>query len=137
MRATVVRFAVLTALACGSPKTQRPVGPGAMLPADNGGTSSDSVVSPDGSVRRARPGEISTGRAPLPSECEGDACGVVNVTWLDPGYRFANTSMRHVVIKIWFVAKEDCVREAIDLAPGKNSGWGNVGFCKPYGASYE
>jgi hypothetical protein len=136
MRATVVRVAVLTALACGSPKTQRPVGSGATLPADNG-SASDSVGSPDGSVRRARPGEISTGRAPLPSECEGDACGVVNVTWLDPGYRFANTSVRHVIIRIWFVAKEDCVRQAIDLEPGKSSGWGNVGFCKPYRASYE
>lgn len=136
MRATVVSVAVLMAFACGSPKTQRPVGSGATLPADSG-SASDSIVSPDGSVRRARPGEISTGRAPLPSECEGDACGVVNVTWLDPGYRFANTSARHVTIKIWFVAKEDCVRQAIELEPGKSSGWGNVGFCKPYRASYE
>jgi hypothetical protein len=95
------------------------------------------VFSPDGSVRRAKLEEISTGRAPLPSECEGDACGVVTVTWLDPGYRFENTGTREVAIKIWFVSKEDCVRQEITLAAGKTSGWGNVGFCKPYTVSYR
>jgi hypothetical protein len=88
-------------------------------------------------VRRATTDEISTGRAPLPSECEGDACGAVSVTWLDPGYRFENTSAREVAITIWFVAKEDCVRQRIAIPPGKNSGWGNLGICKPYHVIYK
>ena len=98
---------------------------------------SNPVFSPDGSVRRAKPEEISTGRAPLPSECGGDACSAVTVTWLDPGYRFENKSARTVAIQIWFVSKEDCVRQEIGIAPGQSSGWGNVGFCKPYTASYR
>ena len=135
MRTMVLGAAVLTVAACGSsPKSQPAAASTAAPPADS---PPQPVFSPDGSVRRAKPEEISTGRAPLPSECEGDACGVVTVTWLDPGYRFENTSAREVAIKIWFVSKEDCVRNEITIAPGKNSGWGNVGFCKPYQVSYR
>lgn len=95
------------------------------------------VVSPDNSVRRSRPDEVVTGRAPVPGECEGDACSAVTVTWLEPGYRFENTSSRVVAIKIWFAAKGDCLLSQFTIAPSKNSGWGNVGFCKPYSARYK
>jgi hypothetical protein len=135
MRTIVLCAAVLTVSACGSsPKSPPASAATAASPAD---TTPQPIVSPDGSVRRAKPDEISTGRAPLPSECEGEACGVVTVTWLDPGYRFENTSARDVAIKIWFLSKEDCVRQEISIAPGKNSAWGNVGFCKPYLVSYK
>src|SRR5207245_2814009 len=68
-----------------SPGGSRPTTPAAVAsPADSG---PGPVVSPNHSVRRAKPDEVSAGRAPLASECEGDACGVVTVTWLDPGYR--------------------------------------------------
>jgi hypothetical protein len=135
MRTILLCAAALTVAACGSsPKSRAPSTSSAASPADS---SPKQVVSPDGSVRRSQPAEISTGRAPLPSECEGDACGVVTVTWLDPGYRFENTSAREVAIMIWFVAKEDCVRLQIAIPPGKTSGWGNVGFCKPYHAIYK
>jgi hypothetical protein len=135
MRTIALCAAVLTVSACGSsPKSQPASASTVASPVD---TTPKPVFSPDGSVRRAKPEEVSTGRAPLPSECEGDACGVVTVTWLDPGYRFENTSAREVAIKIWFVSKEDCVRQEIAVAPGKNSGWGNVGFCKPYTVSYK
>jgi hypothetical protein len=77
------------------------------------------------------------GRAPLVSECEGDACGVVAVTWLDPGYRFESTSSRHIAIRIWFAAKGDCLLSEFSIAPSRSSGWGNVGFCKPYSARYK
>jgi hypothetical protein len=95
------------------------------------------VVSPDNSVRRSQPDEVSTGRAPLASECEGDACGVVTVTWLDPGYRFENAGRRDIAIRIWFAAKGDCLLSEFSIAPSKSSGWGNVGFCKPYSARYK
>jgi hypothetical protein len=135
MRRIALCAALLPVSACGSSPRSRPAS------ASTGASPADStprpVVSPDGSVRRAKPDEISTGRAPLPNECEGDACGVVTVAWLDPGYRFENTSAREVAIAIWFVSKEDCVRQEITIAPGKDSGWGNVGFCKPYHASYK
>jgi len=149
MRAIIVGAAVLILSACSSSPKSQPASahaataPGGSPPAPAPAVASaaDStrtpIVSPDGSVRRAKPDEISTGRAPLPSECEGAACGVVTVTWLDPGYRFENTSARDVAIKIWFLSKEDCVRQEIAIAPGKNSGWGNVGFCKPYNVSYK
>lgn len=135
MRMIVLCGAALMVSACGpSPKSQPASASTASVPADSTPTP---VVSPDGSVRRAEPDEISTGRAPLPSECKGAACDVVSVTWLDPGYRFENTSAREVAIKIWFVSKEDCVRQEITIAPRKNSGWGNIGFCKPYSVSYK
>jgi hypothetical protein len=95
------------------------------------------VNSPDKSVRRARPDEAVGGRAPLPSECEGDACSAVTVTWLEPGYRFENTGSRSIAIKIWFAAKGDCLLSQFTIAPSKNSGWGNVAFCKPYSARYN
>ena len=127
--------AVFMLAACGSAPKPRPASASMSRPPAD--APPQPVLSPDGSVRRARPEEISTGRAPLPGECEGDACSVVTVTWLDPGYRFENTSSRPVSIKIWFVAKTDCVRQEIAIAPGKNSGWGNIGFCKPYHVSYQ
>jgi hypothetical protein len=145
MRTIVLCAAVLTS-ACGSSSKPQPASaataaspptpapPVATSPADS---TAKPVFSPDGSVRRAKPEEISTGRAPLRNECEGEACGVVTVTWLDPGYRFQNTSAREVAIKIWFVSTEDCVRQEIAIGPGKNSGWGNVGFCRPYHVSYK
>lgn len=118
-----------------SPGGSRPTTPAAVAsPADGG---PGPVVSPNNSVRRAKPDEVSAGRAPLASECEGDACGVVTVTWLDPGYRFENTSRRDVAITIWFAAKGDCLLSEFSIAPSKSSGWGNVGFCKPYKAGYK
>jgi hypothetical protein len=135
MRTFILGATVLALSACGSsPKSPPAFAAAAASPAD---TPPKPVFSPDGSVRRAKPDEISTGRAPLPSECVGDACGVVTVSWLDPGYRFENTSARDVAIEIWFASKTDCLRQEIAIAPGKNSGWGNVGFCKPYTASYK
>jgi len=95
------------------------------------------IRSPDGSVRHAKPEEISTGRAPLRSECVGNACDSVTVTWLDPGYRFENRTARLVHIVIWFLADKDCARQRIELAPRSSSGWGNVGFCKPYHVSVD
>lgn len=135
MRTTALSAAVIAVSACGSSPGSRP--PSASTAAPPADTPPAPVLSPDGSVRRAKPDEISTGRAPLPAECEGDACGVVTVTWLDPGYRFDNTSTRAVGIRIWFLSKEDCVRQEIAIAPGKSSGWGNIGFCKPYRVSYK
>jgi len=100
-------------------------------------TTSRPIVSPNNSVRRARPDEVSTGRAPLPSECDGDACGAVTVTWLDPGYRFLNTGRRDVALTIWFAAKGECLLSEFSIAPSQSSGWGNVGFCKPYHVRYK
>src|SRR5436190_18986013 len=48
------------------------------------------IVSPDHSVRRATPDEVSAGRPPLASECVGDACSAVADSCLDPGYRLQN-----------------------------------------------
>jgi hypothetical protein len=108
-------------------------GPGvAALPADTA-----PLVSPDSSVRRARANEASTGRAPLASECAGDACGAVAVTWLEPGYRFENTGHRDIAIEIWFAAQGDCLRTRFSIAPAKTSGWGNLAFCPPYHATYK
>jgi len=95
------------------------------------------IHSPDSSVRRAKTEEISTGRAPLRSECAGNACESVTVTWLDPGYRFENRTARLVHILIWFLSDKDCARQRIDLKPRSTSTWGNVGFCKPYHASVD
>jgi hypothetical protein len=100
-------------------------------------TAPQPVNSPDHSVRRSRPDEVSTGRAPLASECRGDACRVVTVTWLAPGYRFENTSPREVAIAIWFASKGDCLLSEFTIAPSKNSGWGNTAFCKPHSARYK
>lgn len=100
-------------------------------------TTNAPIVSPDHSVRRANPDEVSSGRAPLKSECEGDACGVVQVAWLDPGYRFTNTGTRDVSIRIWFAANGECLLSQFSIAPTKSSGWGNTGFCKPYRATYK
>src|SRR5512136_2354781 len=109
MRPIVLSVAVLTLAACGPSPRPRPASAAtSRAPAD---TPPQPVFSPDGSVRRAKPEEISTGGAPLPSECEGDACRVMTVTWLDPGYRFENTSTKPVSIKIWFLSKTDCVRQ--------------------------
>ena len=131
MRLQLAALAILWA--CDSTPKSKPwvitVGPGDSMPRP--------VVSPDNSVRRSRPDEVVTGRAPLPSECEGDACSVVTVSWLAPGYRFENTGTRAVAIKIWFAAKGDCLLSQFTIAPSKNSGWGNVGFCKPYSARYN
>ncbi|MGE5232304.1 MAG: hypothetical protein ACM3NS_11225 [Deltaproteobacteria bacterium] len=135
MRTIVLCVAAFLGSACSSsPGSRSPSTAAVAPPAD---TSSTPVVSPDGSVRRARPDEISTGRAPLASECEGNACGAVRVTWLGPGYRFENTSTREVGVTIWFLAKENCARQEIALPAGKDSGWGNVGFCPPYRATYK
>ena len=95
------------------------------------------VHSPDSSIRRAKTEEISTGRAPLRSECAGNACDSVTVTWLDPGYRFENRTARLVHILIWFLADKDCARQRIELKPRSTSTWGNVGFCKPYRVSVD
>jgi len=130
--------ALLTIAACESapksqPATARPAvdsAPADTLPA--GG-----VVSPDSSVRRSSPAEVVTGRAPLASECEGDACAVVTVAWLAPGYRFENTSSRDVVVRIWFAAQGDCLLSEFAVARSQSSGWGNTGFCKPYRVTYK
>ena len=133
MRLRLAVAAIVMLSACEAKPKSKPwvitVGPGDSVPRP--------VVSPDNSVRRSRPDEVVTGRAPLRSECEGDACGAVTVTWLGPGYRFENTGSRAVAIKIWFAAKGDCLLSKFTIAPSKNSGWGNVGFCKPYSARYE
>lgn len=94
-------------------------------------------ISPDSSVRRSKPEEVVTGRVPLANECEGNACSAVAVTWLEPGYRFENTSPRDIAIEIWFAAKGDCLRSRFSIAAAKTSGWGNLGFCKPYRATYK
>ena len=101
-------------------------------------TSADTapIVSPNHSVRRAAPEEVSSGRPPIASECAGEACSVVTVTWLDPGYRFENTSRRDVTIQIWFAANGLCLLSTFSIAPMKSSGWGNTGFCKPYRATF-
>jgi WD40 repeat protein len=128
--------AMLALSACDSASKSPPAAtPAAATPA--GDTAPLPVVSPNHSVRRSQPDEVSTGRAPLASECEGDACGVVTVTWLDPGYRFENTGSRDVAIRIWFAAKGDCLLSEFSIAPAKSSGWGNTGFCKPYTAAYK
>ena len=133
MRSLLILASVAILAACDSKPKSKPwvitVGPGDSVPRP--------AVSPDNSVRRSRPDEVVTGRAPLRSECEGDACGVVTVTWLGPGYRFENTGSRAVAIKIWFAAKGDCLLSKFTIAPSQNSGWGNVGFCKPYSARYD
>ena len=122
--------------ACDSgPKSQPAATPALVIPAPD--STASPVVSPNNSVRRSQPGEVVTGRAPLASECAGDACGLVTVTWLDPGYRFENTSGRDVVITIWFAAKGDCLLSEFSIAPSQSSGWGNIGFCKPYGVRYK
>lgn len=95
------------------------------------------LVSPDNSVRKARPEEISAGRAPAPEECVGDACQSLAVTWLAPGYRFENRGSRPAHVLIWFLVDSNCARQAIEVDPGQTSGWGNAGFCKPYHASFE
>jgi hypothetical protein len=137
MRTIVSVATMLTLSACdSSPKSQPATAtPAAVTPPAQ--SAPTPVVSPDNSVRRSRPDEVSAGRAPLASECEGDACGVVAVTWLDPGYRFENTSSRAIAIRIWFAAKGDCLLSEFSIAPSRSSGWGNVGFCKPYSARYR
>ena len=135
--------AVILALsACdASPRSQPATASPAASPAATATPPTDSpprpFVSPDNSVRRSRPDEVAAGRAPFASECEGDACGAVAVSWLDPGYRFENTGSREVAIRIWFAAKGDCLLSEFSIAPSKSSGWGNVGFCKPYSARYK
>jgi hypothetical protein len=62
---------------------------------------------------------------------------MVAVTWLDPGYRFENTGSRDIAIRIWFAAKGDCLLSGFSIAPSRSSGWGNVGFCKPYRATLK
>jgi hypothetical protein len=79
---------------------------------------------------------VSTGRAPLASECVGDACRAVVVTWLDPGYRFENRGRHDVTIQIWFAAQGDCLLSTFTIAPTKSRGWGNTSFCKPYRVTY-
>src|SRR5712692_696052 len=128
--------AILAPSACGdsSPRSRStaasPGGPPPAPPAAD--TTSRPIVSPNNSVRRARADEVSTGRAPLPSECDGDACGAVTVTWLDPGYRFLNTGRRDVALTIWFAAKGECMLSEFFIAPSQSPGWGNVGFCNPH-----
>jgi hypothetical protein len=136
MRTTVLAVVFVALSACDSaPKSQPAATPAAATPA--GDTAPVPVVSPNHSVRRSQPDEVATGRAPLASECEGEACGVVTVTWLEPGYRFENTGSRDVAIRIWFAAKGDCLLSEFSIAPAKSSGWGNTGFCKPYTAAYR
>ena len=128
--------AMLLLSACDTaPKSQPAATPAVVMPSPD--STASPVVSPNNSVRRSQPGEVVTGRAPLASECAGDACGVVTVTWLDPGFRFENASSRDIAIRIWFAAKGDCLLSEFAIAPSKNAGWGNVGFCKPYGATYK
>jgi hypothetical protein len=136
MRANALFAAMLLLSACDTPPKSQPAATPAAVPPP-GDSLPGPVVSPNNSVRRSRPDEVSTGRAPLPSECAGDACGAVTVTWLDPGYSFENTSGRDVVITIWFAAKGDCLLSEFSIAPSKSRGWGNVGFCKPYSARYK
>jgi hypothetical protein len=137
MRTIVLVATTLALAACDSSPRSQPATatPAAVTPPAPSATMP--VVSPDNSVRRSRPEEVSTGRTPLASECEGDACGMVAVTWLDPGYRFENTSSRDIAIRIWFAAKGDCLLSEFAIAPSRSSGWGNVGFCKPYSARYK
>jgi|SRR5712671_3455124 len=137
MRIIGLVVAVLALSACdSSPKAQ----PATATPADDTSPAAPApgpVVSPDNSVRRSRPDEVVMGRAPLRSECEGDACGGVLVTWLDPGFRFQNAGSRDVAIRVWFAAQGDCLRSEFSIAPSKSAGWGNTGFCKPYSATYK
>jgi hypothetical protein len=137
MRPIVFVATMLTLAACdSSPKSQPATAtPAAVTPPAQIGP--PPVVSPDNSVRRSEPDEVSAGHAPFVRECEGDACRVVAVTWLDPGYRFENTSSRDIVIRIWFAANGDCLLSEFSIAPARSSGWGNVGFCKPYSAKYK
>jgi len=139
----VTRHACLSILICGlsacrsSSKAQPPAASppaGPTVAAASADTAP--IVSPDHSVRRATPDEVSAGRAPLASECVGDACSAVAVTWLDPGYRFENRGRHDVTIQIWFAAQGDCLRSTFTIAPTKSRGWGNTGFCKPYRATY-
>ncbi|HEV8355434.1 MAG TPA: hypothetical protein VGQ17_01580 [Gemmatimonadales bacterium] len=153
-----VGAALLALMACGSgPKAPPAPAPPAAIPpasaaaqpspppapasvapvADTTDTTPTPVNSPDSSVRRWKLDEVVTGRAPTANECEGDACGAVSVTWLEPGYRFENLGLREVAITIWFALKGDCLRARFSLAPAKTSGWGNTGFCKPYRADYQ
>ena len=145
MRPLGLAAAMLTLSACDSAPKSQPAtaSPGPSSAATSAAVTPPAdrlprpVVSPDHSVRRSHPDEVSTARAPLASECEGDACDVVTVTWLDPGYRFENTSKRDIAIRIWFAAKGDCLLSEFSIASSKSSGWGNVGFCKPYSARYK
>lgn len=135
-RTLVSVVALLAFSACESRKSQ----PATAMPATDTAPADSlpgAVNSPDGSVRRSRPDEVVTGRAPLASECEGDACPVVTVAWLDPGFRFENTSSRDVLIRIWFAAQGDCLLSEFSITRSQNSGWGNTGFCKPYRATYK
>ena len=137
MRPIVLVAAVLTLSACDSPPKAQPATATPAVDTPPADTASRPFVSPDNSVRRSHPDEVVTGRAPLASECEGDACGAVTVTWLDPGFRFENTGSRDIAIRIWFAATGDCLLSQFSIAPGKNSGWGNTAFCKPYSATYK
>lgn len=137
MRPILLFAAILTLSACDSPPKAQPATATPAVDTPPAAAASRPAVSPDGSVRRSHPEEVVEGRAPLASECEGDACGAVAVTWLAPGFRFENTSSRDVAITVWFAAKGDCLRSEFSIAPSKNSGWGNTGFCKPYSATYK
>jgi hypothetical protein len=134
MRLMTPIVAMLTLAACDSPPKSPPAASAATPAVD---TPPRAFTSPDGSVRRSTPDDVITGRAPLASECGGEACGRVSVTWLDPGFRFENMGTREIAIRIWYASKGDCLRTEFSLAPGKNSGWGNTGFCKPYSATYK
>lgn len=134
-------LSVLVLSACDSASKPPPRDPAAVLASASVAppheTANAPIVSPNHTVRRANPDEISSGRAPLQSECEGDACRAVQVAWLDPGYRFTNTGTRDVSIRIWFAANGECLLSEFSVAPTKSSGWGNTGFCKPYRAAYK
>jgi hypothetical protein len=134
MRLMTAIVAMLALAACDSSSRSPPPASAATPAVD---TPPKPFTSPDGSVRRSTPDEVITGRAPLARECEGDACGRVTVTWLDPGFRFENVGTREIAIRIWYASKGDCLRTEFSIMPGKNSGWGNTGFCKPYSATYK
>jgi hypothetical protein len=104
----------------------------------DGGKKGERYVNVEGEWYVLERGELhKASRHPAP-QCQGNACGSVSVTFVNPGYDLSNHGNRRVRISIqWFGAGECMSPADVDLDPGAPPRhFANGGYCNPYTANY-
>ena len=71
------------------------------------------------------------------TECNGNACGDVSITWTGHGYDVRNNGNKRVRVRVRFTFGLQCLDwTSIDLNPGEVHSYGNGAYCEPVEANH-